>query len=200
MVPLYVACIVEGHGDVQAAPVLLKRLVRFVNPDVYAEVRHPLRVSRSRLVLPGELERAVELAGRGLRSFGVVLILVDSDDDCPKELAPALLERARQVARDRWRVSVILAKSEFETWFIAAAESIAGHAGLPTGLRPPADPESIRDAKGWLQKAMPPGRRYSETIDQLSLARTMDLSAARRAPSFDKMCREVERLLSEAAV
>lgn len=200
MVPLYVACIVEGHGDVQAAPVLLKRLVRFVNPDVYAEVRHPLRVSRSRLVLPGELERAVELAGRGLRSFGVVLILVDSDDDCPKELAPALLERARQVARDRWRVSVILAKSEFETWFIAAAESIAGHAGLPAGLRPPADPESIRDAKGWLQKAMPPGRRYSETIDQLSLARTMDLSAARRAPSFDKMCREVERLLSEAAV
>jgi len=151
-------------------------------------------------VLPGELERAVELAGRGLRSFGVVLILVDSDDDCPKELAPALLERARQVARDRWRVSVILAKSEFETWFIAAAESIAGHAGLPAGLRPPADPESIRDAKGWLQKAMPPGRRYSETIDQLSLARTMDLSAARRAPSFDKMCREVERLLSEAAV
>ena len=142
MVPLYVACIVGGHGDVQAAPVLLKRLVRFVNPDVYAEVRHPLRVSRSRLVLPGELERAVELAGRGLRSFGVVLILVDSDDDCPKELAPALLERARQVARDRWRVSVILAKSEFETWFIAAAESIAGHAGLPAGLRPPADPES----------------------------------------------------------
>jgi len=45
-------------------------------------------------VLLGELERAVELAGRGLRSPGVVLIVIDSDDDCPKELAPLLLDRA----------------------------------------------------------------------------------------------------------
>jgi hypothetical protein len=40
MVPLYVVCIVEGQGDVKAAPVLIKRLVTFVNPDVYADVRH----------------------------------------------------------------------------------------------------------------------------------------------------------------
>src|ERR1035441_8475788 len=93
MVPLYVACIVEGQGDFNAAPVLLKRLVKFVNPDVYADVR-PFKVTRSKLVLLGELERAVELAGRGLRSPGVVLIVVDSDDDCPKELAPVLLDRA----------------------------------------------------------------------------------------------------------
>ena len=93
MVPLYVACIVEGQGDFNAAPVLLKRLVKFVNPDVYADVR-PFRVTRSKLVLLVELERAVERAGRGLRSPGGVLIVIDSDDDCPKELAPALLDRA----------------------------------------------------------------------------------------------------------
>jgi hypothetical protein len=62
----------------------------------------------------------------------------------------------------------------------------------------PADPESIRDAKGWLQKAMPPGRKYSETVDQPSLASKFDLNAARRAPSFDKMCREIERFCSLA--
>jgi hypothetical protein len=87
---------------------------------------------------------------------------------------------------------------EFESWFIAAAESIAGHSSLPPGLCAPADPESIRDAKGWLQKAMPPGRKYSETIDQPSLASKFDLNAARRAPSFDKMCREIERFCSLA--
>jgi hypothetical protein len=197
MVPLYIACMVEGQGDFNAAPVLLKRLVKFVNPDVYADVR-PFRVTRSKLVLLGELERAVERAGRGLRSPGGVLIVIDSDDDCPKELAPVLLDRATRAAGGRWPVSVVLAEREFESWFIAAAESIAGHSGLPPNLVTPADPESIRGAKGWLQKAMPPGRAYSPTIDQPSLASKFDLGAARRAPSFDKMCREIERFCSLA--
>lgn len=78
-------------------------------------------------MLQGELERAVERAGRGLRSPGVVSIVIDGDDDCPKELAPVLLERATRAAGGRWPVGVVLAKSEFESWFIAAAESIAGH-------------------------------------------------------------------------
>ncbi len=151
MAPLYISCIVEGQGDVNAVPVLLKRLVKLVNPNVYADV-HPFRASRSKLVLLGELERAVERAGRGLRAPGVVLIIVDSDDDCPKELAPMLLSRAMDTANRRWPVGVVLAKSEFESWFIAAAESIAGHSALPPHLAAPADPESIRDAKGWLQK------------------------------------------------
>jgi hypothetical protein len=197
MVPLYVACIVEGQGDFKAAPVLLKRLVKFVNPQVYADVR-PFRVSRSKLVLRGELERAVELAGGGLRAPGVVLIIIDSDDDCPKELAPALLARATHSTGDRWLVGVVLAKMEFESWFIAAAESIAGHASLRPGLCAPGDPESIRDAKGWLEKSMPPGRKYSETVDQPELAAKFDLHAARRAPSFDKMYREIERFCSLA--
>ena len=195
MVPLYVACIVEGQGDVSAAPVLLKRLVTFVNPDIYADVR-PFRVGRSKLVLLGELERAVELAGRGLRSPGIVLIVIDSDDDCPKELAPVLLDRARRAAGDRWPVGVVLAKREFENWFIAAAESIAGYAGLRPDLTAPPNPESIRGAKEWLHRNMLSGKAYSPTIDQPALASKFDLNAARRAPSFDKMCREIERFCS----
>jgi hypothetical protein len=197
MVPLYVACIVEGQGDVSAAPVLLKRLVTFVNPDIYADVR-PFRVGRSKLVLLGELERAVELAGRGLRSPGIVLIVIDSDDDCPKELAQVLLDRARRAAGDRWPVGVVLAKREFENWFIAAAESIAGYAGLRPDLTAPPNPESIRGAKEWLHRNMLSGKAYSPTIDQPALASKFDLNAARRAPSFDKMCREIERFCSLA--
>jgi hypothetical protein len=46
---------------------------------------------------------------------------------------------------------------------------------------------------------MPPGRKVlAETIDQPSLASKFDLNAARRAPSFDKMCREIERFCSLA--
>jgi len=86
---------------------------------------------------------------------------------------------------------------EFESWFIAAAESIAGHSSLPSGLCAPADPESIRDAKGWLQKAMPPGRKYSETVDQPSLASTFDLNAAGgRRPSTRCAARSNASVLS----
>jgi hypothetical protein len=130
MPALSVACIVEGHGEVRAVPILVRRLVRFVNPDVYADVQHPIRITRSKLLASGELERAVELAVRGLPASGVVLIIIDSDDDCPKELAPVLLTRATRAMAGRSVAGVVLATSEFESWFIAAAESIAGHAGL----------------------------------------------------------------------
>ena len=39
-----------------------------------------------------------------------------------------------------------------------------------------------------------PGAKYSESIDQAKLTAHMDLSLCRtRAPSFDKLCRELER-------
>jgi hypothetical protein len=41
--------------------------------------------------------------------------------------------------------------------------------------------------------------KYREVLDQPALTALFDLSAARRADSFDKCFREVERLLSELA-
>jgi hypothetical protein len=107
------------------------------------------------------------------------------------------LARADSV-RNGFPIAVILAKSEFESWFVAAAESLAGIAGLPLGLQAPADPESIRGAKEWLTASMLGTRSYSPTLDQPVLARQFDLASARRADSFEKFHRETERLLSEA--
>jgi hypothetical protein len=45
---------------------------------------------------------------------------------------------------------------------------------------------------------MLPGKVYAETIDQPSLASKFDLNAARRAPSFDKLCREIAHFCSLA--
>jgi hypothetical protein len=192
MVALRVACIVEGHGEQRAVPILMRRLAQLVNPDVYAEVR-AIRQSRGTLLSAGGLERAVKLAVNDTPPSGAVLILIDSDDDCPKEMAPQLLERAARVAAGRRLVAVVLAKREFESWFLAAAESVAGHAGLKADVTAPSDPESIRDAKGWLRKQMRLGRKYSETVDQPDLTKVFDLTAARRASSFDKLYREIER-------
>lgn len=139
----------------------------------------------------------MELAARRVSSDGGVLVLLDADDadDCPARLGPELL--ARCVAqRSDVSISVVLAKREFETWFLAAASSLAGRRGLAPDLRAPDEPEEVRGAKEWLRRRMAVGATYSPTQDQPALTTLFDLNVARTAsPSFDKCHREVTRLL-----
>ena len=190
-----VVCIVEGHGEVDAVPLLVRRLAQAIQPGLSLQVEPSLRVPRNRLVKPRELERAVELAGRRAGPEGAVLVILDSDDECPASLAPSLLARA-QAARSDLGIGVVLAKREFEAWFLAAAESLRGKRGLSSNLAAPEDPESIRGAKEWLTAHMEPGRRYAETLDQPALAATFDMELARRAPSFDKLYRQLAALIN----
>jgi hypothetical protein len=141
------------------------------------------------------MERAIELAARKNRGQGGILILLDCDDACPATHAPYLLKRAASTRCDM-PVSVVLAKREFEAWFLAAAESLSGLRGLPSDLVCPNAPEEVRGAKEWLASRMVPGRGYSEASDQPALTAALDLNAARRADSFDKFYREVVRLLT----
>jgi hypothetical protein len=187
--------VVEGHGDVESVPILLRRCAVSWNPLIGFEAPKPVRIPRSKLLKPGELERGVELASYHAQGGGV-LVLIDADDDCPATLGPQLLARARTVTQF---ATVVLAKSEFESWFLAAAASVAGRRGLATGLAAPATPEDIRDAKGWLTRAMgDPHAAYSETLDQPALTAVFDLDAARVASaSFDKFSREMNAFLGK---
>jgi hypothetical protein len=193
---LVLGCVVEGHGDVDAVPVLVRRLVVRIRPEVDLSLPRPVRTSRQRLVKEGELERAVALAANKAGPSGGVLVLIDADDDCPALLGRRLLDRARRRLASH-PVSVVLAKREFESWLVAAAPSLGGRRGLRADLEAPEDPESIRDAKGWLAERMPPGRRYRETLDQEALAAVVDIDAAHAAPSFVKFVREVESLVDQ---
>jgi hypothetical protein len=74
---------------------------------------------------------------------------------------------------------------------------LRGHRDLPVDLGSPRDPEAIRGAKEWLDRHMPRGRAYIETVDQPALAARFDLALARRARSFDKCYREIVRLLAD---
>ena len=194
--PIKIGLVVEGHGDLKAAPILFRRIGMDIDPSVPLEVQQPIRRPRSSLVkTPGELEKAVELAALKARPRGGVFILLDSDDDCPAELAPSLLARA-QLAGMGLPVSVILPQREFEGWFLVAAESIRGRRGLPADLAPPNNPEEIRGAKGWLRERMR-GHIYSETVDQPALAAIFDLNQARAARSFDKCYRDLRLLIEQ---
>jgi hypothetical protein len=153
-----------------------------------------LRVPKSRLLKPGEMERTVDLAARTLNGSGAVWVLIDGDEDCPAELGPTLLRRACQ-ARSDVPIAVVIAKCEFEAWFLAAAASLRGQRGLSTTAEPPPEPEAVHDAKGWLAERMASGH-YSETRDQPAFAAQFDLHLARRADSFDKCYRDLVRLLT----
>ena len=189
-----IATIVEGHGEVEAVPILLRRIAERLSPDLNVRIRPPIRVMRDRVLKAGELERTVELAARQTQPDGCILILLDAENDCPAETAPEVLRRAQAARGDR-AIRVVLATSEYETWFLAAADSIAGRHGIYALTEPPADPESIAGAKEWLRQRMPAGRRYRETLHQPALTAIFDLDAARAAPSFDKLWRDVSELL-----
>ena len=193
MNPLKLGLVVEGHGEVRAAPILLRRIAADINPSVTLEILPPIRRSRGSLLKSNELERAVELAAHKVRPDGAVLVLLDSDDDCPAELAPVLLQRGL-TAGFGLPLSVVLPQREFENWFLAAAESLRGQRGLPLDLASPQTPEEIRGAKEWLRDRMS-GRVYSPTIDQPALTAIMNLNQARAASSFDKCYRDMEVLI-----
>lgn len=186
-----VGLIVEGHGEVASVPILLRRILQELAPTLKPLVLPPHRVSRGQLVKEEGLQRAIEFMARKVGDGGRILVLLDADDDLPCVLGPRLLTEARNHRPDR-DISVVVAKREYEAWFLAAAESLRGRRGLPDELAPPPAPEEIRDAKGWLSQRMADG--YSETVDQPALTSLFDLTAARRADSFDRLFREVGRL------
>ena len=191
-----ISAIVEGHAETASVPILLRRIANEIDPNMYLDIPAPVRVSRQKVVKSNELERVVESAARRSGRMGRILILLDADDDCPATLGLELLRRAEAVRQDR-RIRVVLAKAEFETWFLASAKSIAGYRGIDTAAIPPHDPESIRDAKRWLTNQMQGNRAYHPRSDQPALTSIFDFDSARTSPSFDKFWRDVHALLKD---
>ena len=193
-----IIAVVEGQGEIAAVPLLLRRIAAEVYPDLPVQVLRPLLVSRHRVMKKGELERAIEQAARRSGKDGRILVLLDADDDCPATLGPELLRRAISARTDR-AIKVVLPKTEYESWFLAATPSIAGRRGIRASIVQPSNPESVRDAKGWLSDQMPERKSYRPTYDQAALTSAFDLSAARVvSPSFDKLWRDVCELLQDS--
>ena len=190
-----IACIVEGHGEVTAVPVLIRRIAALRDPGLYVEIPLPIRIKRDKFLRKRrELERSVLLATAKAGPRGGVFILIDADADCPATLGPRLLKETTD-ARRGFPISVVLAKHEYESWFLAAARSLRGRRGLPSDLEPPDDPEAIRGAKEWLSSRIAGPRSYSPTVDQAGLSQAMDLEACRTTDSFDKCYREIVALI-----
>jgi hypothetical protein len=174
--------IVEGQGEVEAAPVLLRRL-RDEAQAWDLEVARPHRKHRTQLVRKDSLQTAVRVAALG-SDCQAILILFDADDDCPKDRAPLLEQWASEAAGGR-PCAVVMANREYEAWFLASIETLRGTAGIRADATSHPDPELPRDAKGELERRMAPRANYSPTVDQARLTARLDLGDAyRRCRSF----------------
>lgn len=189
------AVIVEGHGEVQSLPVLLRRLQEWRPADRWIEVATPIRVSRDRFLNKSEeFARHLQLADAKAHGAGWVLVLLDADDDCPATLGPDLVQRAQRVLGHA-RISVVLANREYEAWLIAAAASLQGWRGFQWDGSELPDPEVPRDGKGWLRARMA-SRAYGETTDQPAFSAVFDMGKAfARSRSFRKLCVEWDTLV-----
>lgn len=157
--------IVEGDGDMQAVPALIRRVAD-------AQGAHDLVVSRAQK--RGELPKVL---GR-----------------FEQYLQAALLEKSRPV-------EFVFMVQEFESLFLADERATRQvFPDIPTDLRFPADPETVRDAKGWLSKARPKGLAYKPTQHQARMASQVDIHRLRsRSPSFVRFEAAVTALLTDSS-
>jgi hypothetical protein len=187
--------IVEGNGEVEAVPILLRRLI----PELcegYMEVNRPLRFPRTKLVREADFRTAVRLAKLNEENTAV-LVLFDADDDCARDRIPIMYE---WVAEEGLALphTIVMARQEYEACFLASLESLRGKRRIADDAAYALNPEEKRGAKEAISKFMPLNLPYAETADQPNLTAEFDLAQAfKRASSFQKLVKELCRVLSE---
>ena len=206
---------VEGEGESVAVPRLVKRLL--TEQDAWDAVlldTDPFRVGHiNRLVKDDYREWKRKLAASLKRpNVGGVLLVLDGDVKksgatafCAAETAKLLANEAMSVGGgSTLSVAVVFARQEYESWIIAAIDSLAGQR-LPDGrMIDPAKAsapvgdveESPRDAKGWLSRVIEGG--YKPTRDQAALTDLLDLGIlrTRRLRSFERFESALNELVS----
>ncbi|MGR3641492.1 DUF4276 family protein [Alterinioella nitratireducens] len=189
--------IVEGHGEVNAVPLLLRRILHEELHVFDFGIHSAYRLPRSRIGRFDEhLEKAVRFGGMKLgESVGGVIIIADSDDDCPVEMHDTFIEFCN--FRDfQFPVAFVLAQREYEAWLISCGEEMRAHDSIRDDAPSHDQPEEIGGAKGFFgRRILEEGRCYSETVDQAKFTALLNLDTVKaKCRSFRKLVAEISRL------
>ena len=188
-----IAPIVEGHGEVSAVRAIVTRIGLELLGGTWIEVAQPFRLDSGKMRKPDELAKAIRTAVARVQGPGGVLVLRDGDDadvDCPVQLAEMLRPDQSLVPVG---VEIVVAYKEYESWFLAAADSLRAHADVRNDAVAPANPEGKRGAKHELEKLML--ESYKETRHQPKFSALIDLkTASKNSRSFRRMVHAVETL------
>jgi hypothetical protein len=189
-----IVAIVEGPGEVEALPILLRRI--FEQKQIYQiSIQKPINAhGLGNLTTPGGLERFLAVA-EGSSSCDAILVLVDADINCAKNLALELANRSR-VHNPHIATAVVAAKYRYESWFIYSLESLCGKRGFQTNLPIIDDPETMPNPKKFLTNNKTQGRIYRETTDQAPMSNLIDLNLVmQRSRSFCRLMHAVDELI-----
>jgi Domain of unknown function (DUF4276) len=187
---------VEGDGDVEAVPSLVKKLI--TEGDLWESVQldnEPFRIGGVDKVSGRHQATWLKRLRAALKRPNLAGILVVLDGDarrwegnafCARDAACALVDRAKETgAGATYSLALVFACCEYETWPLAGLQSLAGkmlsdgRPGVREGTTPiVGDLESApRGAKEALGKLMPNG--YKPTLDQAELTKLLDLNEIR---------------------
>lgn len=164
--------IVEGPGDIEAVPILIRSVLHFhglydvdvLRPYRFGDV-HKVARNYERYVRTAEKEKAA------------ILWAIDCDDGCPVQW----VKHFEQELPGGITVPVRFAFfcREYECIFLAERECLR-HLAIPEKAELPTDPESVRGAKEFISSLMPRGSAYKETVHQARLTARLDLGVARK--------------------
>jgi len=186
--------IVEGHGDLEAVPLLVRRILHEIHNRYDVDVLPAQRRGEwprvkqefERFFLSARLEQAP------------ILWVLDFDCeaciDHEAERAWALQQAARLDATGV--VDVVFMVKEFESLFLWERTALRdGFSERITDDALPPSPEEVRDAKGFVSALLPKGRSYKPTTDQARVTQRLNLALLKdRSPSFQRLERAIEFL------
>ncbi len=190
--------IVEGQGEANhplnsgksAIVTLISKMLTELNYwEIFpAEKRSSFRMPYGDFFKGDKLERVIRYH-KMFDDCVALLVLLDMDDDCPKEKAADIVSRINQMGDLPFSVVVVCAKREYESWFLASLETIHD------GQTYPSDSESKRDAKGWLRRNF----KYKQTRHQAEYTRRLDIALTRsRSRSFRRLYHAFEEIVAAA--
>ena len=191
--------VVEGDGDFEAVPELIRRTAHGMGHfDV--EVQRP----HKRGDLPKVLSRFDDFFKTALIERCPILWVLDYDcEECNDQArhVDELRARGKALAGGIAFEFVFFVK-EFETLFLTDHETTRKvFPDIREAQAFPANPEGIRDAKGWLSQARPKGYAYKPTQHQKRLTAQVDLFRLRaRSPSYARFELAVGSLLNHQSI
>jgi hypothetical protein len=168
-----VAPIVEGYGDVDALPVLLRRMA----PSII--VKRPIRIPRTKLLTGDGLSHAAAIAAANVAFGGGILLVIDADKDCAAEIGPELESRLSQLV-PKCLCRAVLAVREFEAWIVGGDPAYNVN-----------DADSAGDLKGRIRNQH---GVYKETADQARLIASCDLE---RLSQSSRSFRRLQKIIHE---
>jgi hypothetical protein len=185
--------IVEGDGDKQAVPLLLRRLLETFHQRFDVEPSAKNANGSLNLLKQGGIEKFLAYCVKD--SADAVLILIDADGDCAIQRAAALAVRAEKMNL-RIPVAIVCAKCEYEAWFLTSLAVLVEKGKLKPETTYEGDVEALRDVKKWLSAHMKPGSAYKETINQAAWTTYIDFTLAhQRSRSFRRLENALKQLL-----